>query len=507
MSRITSQGYREYTQLNSRPPAHTVVTTIHSLPAELLHIIFCIIHQDVLHRNLIPPDSVDAPGHPCILETNWCRQEDLAAASLFPFALASVCRQWRNVASCAPIFWTRVVVFVDSNPTDRADVRAYLEWSDSLPIEVLVLKRDGHSGHDPHERRRVAAVMKTILSHLSRIERLYVYVNQSSSLPSIQRYFHGEAPILKCLTLKCNVDDGPSRVYSTRCASESRVAFHCPLLTGIKLDGQNFRTICLKDPTWFSRLPVLRFLDVSHLRPSGTPEEQLTIETALRVISAIPHLRNLSLTDVNFCPGPRHEHDLDDPLIFGELFFLTIDSLNVAALRRLFDLTDVEPGMLRLRRCAIDVIGHIPHSTYLTLEEIDDRQDILDFLDFWDGEVVTFTACPAFNDRLLESLAGPGNSTSSSRLIAPSLRAINIEGCPNFSASALRRMVETRNEIASLPGNIANGLAAINKVSVSGVGPRLSEEDITWMRSNLRTFYWYTHCGDGAIYHAAEKVS
>ncbi|EDR08281.1 uncharacterized protein LACBIDRAFT_327388, partial [Laccaria bicolor S238N-H82] len=61
--------------------------------------------------------------------TEWNDHDDLTSPSVFPYALASVCKQWYDLMLLVPEFWTRLVVFVDSQPTSTTDLRAQLSAS------------------------------------------------------------------------------------------------------------------------------------------------------------------------------------------------------------------------------------------------------------------------------------------------------------------------------------------------------------------------------------------
>jgi hypothetical protein len=71
---------------------------VEHLPVELLAIIFGLVYdQEILE----PSDS---------LCPEWQDAADIVSPSLFPYAIASVCSFWRDVASLVPNFWTRVVI-------------------------------------------------------------------------------------------------------------------------------------------------------------------------------------------------------------------------------------------------------------------------------------------------------------------------------------------------------------------------------------------------------------
>jgi len=65
--------------------------------------------------------------------TEWNDHDDLTSPSVFPYALASVCKQWCDLMLLVPEFWTRLVIFVDSQLTPIADLCAQLSASRVIP--------------------------------------------------------------------------------------------------------------------------------------------------------------------------------------------------------------------------------------------------------------------------------------------------------------------------------------------------------------------------------------
>ncbi|KAH7914480.1 hypothetical protein BJ138DRAFT_1000046, partial [Hygrophoropsis aurantiaca] len=121
-------------------------------------------------------ESCDAPSG------RWIPADPLSP-SYFPLALAQVCKTWRDVMASVPEFWTRLVIFVDDEPTPLDVVESWLEWSGDLPLEILVTRRlDRFKGDDPEEGERVEGVLDLLYDHIERCKRLCFDVLLSSSL-------------------------------------------------------------------------------------------------------------------------------------------------------------------------------------------------------------------------------------------------------------------------------------------------------------------------------------
>ena len=58
-----------------------------------------------------------------------------------PYAIASVCSFWRDVASLIPNFWTRMVIFLDLTRYQSAAIKSQLSWSRDLPLDITMSRR------------------------------------------------------------------------------------------------------------------------------------------------------------------------------------------------------------------------------------------------------------------------------------------------------------------------------------------------------------------------------
>jgi hypothetical protein len=77
--------------------------------------------QSALHLCLSRSDDhldphCDCDNYP--YETTWDVKEtqDGFDTRIFPYNISLACHQWQEIAQLVPIFWTRLVVPIDSNP-------------------------------------------------------------------------------------------------------------------------------------------------------------------------------------------------------------------------------------------------------------------------------------------------------------------------------------------------------------------------------------------------------
>ncbi|KIJ62701.1 hypothetical protein HYDPIDRAFT_93807, partial [Hydnomerulius pinastri MD-312] len=70
-------------------------------------------------------------------DTKWNDDEDRLSPSLFPFSQAAVCSRWRDVLAGCSVFWTRVVIVVGENDTQKT-VADYFQWSQGNLLEIYV---------------------------------------------------------------------------------------------------------------------------------------------------------------------------------------------------------------------------------------------------------------------------------------------------------------------------------------------------------------------------------
>jgi hypothetical protein len=165
--------------------------------------------------------------------------------------------------------------------------------------------------------------------------------------------------------------------------------------------------------------------------------------------------------------------DLHDFQVTEELFTV-MDSLSNLSLLRC-TLGDATEGFG----------GNFGDLSVLRLQDI--NQDLVPLLCFWNGHNLQVSNCPRFDDSVLDMMSSVENRDP---ICAPFAHTLYIRDCPNFSFSALRRLVEYR---LHLPPDFGDPFDPIptrfRHLYVSGSVPSLSAQDRAWFASNVSTFF------------------
>ncbi|KAF8060660.1 hypothetical protein FPV67DRAFT_301938 [Lyophyllum atratum] len=434
--------------------------TISSMPAELLLAVFEYIHQART-------------------------AESSTSASLFPYSLASVCTSWRDIITSVPSYWTRVVIFIDKQPTGIYNARSLFRWSANLPVDVDIIRRTYIEQNDPSEGSRVSDILDVLRPHIYRCRSVRLDVLYSSTLPPIS-YFSCDAPLLTSLNMDCRIYDG-----STRVGEEVPEKFKWPLLRQVSMDGQNFYELCRTGETHcLSRIfPNDGFgLSVSHFMPSKRRGPQLSLIDAMGALSAIRDLRYLRFRGIEL-HDDRSLYSFIPP-DFVDLTELILEDLDAVTLDPILTLIPM-PQTIFITRCSFFVTTDPPDCDFLTLVDIGVDQPIAQVLSTWNGHTVTFEDCPAFDDVFLGMMGGE-ERPDDEEFGCPNVQDLTISNCPNFSPSLLRKMMEARmvpDDYCAHPMILA--------LKVQGLKPPLSSEDEEWFKSNIDDFVWDRDDEDG----------
>ena len=272
--------------------------------------------------------------------------------------------------STVAVFWTRIVILVDTNPTPLRAIESYFRWTRDLPLDVAVMRKPGtFEEDDPGEKARVAAVMGLLAPHVRRCHNLHFDIIYSSSLPSLRRDFHGVASELESLRLECQVDDGrndPSDVVE-------HGTFACPVLRWLVIDGRNFMDSCMIDARPFTNASAIKIL---HFSPSESDDESLSLYQVLESLLKFDKLLWLAMSDIEFDFASGSYQAYSFPLSSS---FVTFEDLSDEVLTEYFDVTSAHPEAASFTRCSIDTFDNVSGDC-LILEEIAVDQDLTSFL-------------------------------------------------------------------------------------------------------------------------------
>ena len=456
-------------------------SSIQSLPAELLLIIFKFVHDAVL---LSENDG--------IWGEHWCIRDPLSPF-LFPYSIAAVCPLWRAVASMVPEFWTRVVVLVDKPPTPLSDIHYQLSWSRELPLDVTVTRRGPrHTIDEPHEKIWAYAAMSMIRPHLRRCTSVRFNVKLSSSLPSFPNDFPAPVPNLRRLELQCSEDDSGGTARLTSITSAEQAEYKFPALARLIIDGRNYYDACRKASPieWAHMFPNLLGLAVSRFK-SG-PRDSFTARDLMSPLVELP-LESLRITDLDLAPLPSRS----DPIaVLDHLSFLALEDLPI--IERMNDILDFLSTVdeITMTRC---VTSHLPTlSTYdaeLRLDDIGIHHDLAPVLLRWQGRELDVNNCSGFNNAVL-ALMSARNAETGRFIYARYVRRLRITDCPCFTVAALKHLVDVRRKPpAQNPANIPL-TTHFRELSVTGDVPRLSSEDRHWFHDLVPDFRYHSNNDD-----------
>ncbi|TFK28334.1 hypothetical protein FA15DRAFT_701220 [Coprinopsis marcescibilis] len=470
-------------------------TTVHDLPVELLEIIFKIAHNDWLMFTLHPeaysaqPTSLRARSWKGLMRI-FCQ---------FPYTPSAVCRHWRGIILDSPAFWTRPAVFVDGKDplASLSNLRAYIQRSRDLPLILAVVRKTYNVPYDTQEALNVSLFMDVIECHLKRFHDIYFHLSQSSSLPLISRFRYQPRTQanLQRLALHCDADDGPNN--DTAIPRFLPSTHWPPSLTAMKIDGRNFMTMCQDQYSWAIVLSRLKSLSIERLQHTDDTQGQLSLVETLEFLGKLPELEVLTIRDVEFCTTLRLPPGT--PPVTIDVADLILEDLNHASTKALFDLANLNPTYVMLRNIPIDALPYVPQPMFLELADIAIDQDIEDLLCFWDGEVLAIRNCDGFNDGVLSLFAD--DEPLLPRFSCPSLRELHLQDCENFTGVGLRRMAETRMDLATRRVDEGFSVTDVADIFVSGGGPVLVPEDASWLRTNMKSFVWSTGQPSGGSCH------
>jgi hypothetical protein len=464
--------------------------SVASLPAELLLLILKNVYVQT-RQGLITIRTHDwCTGPLCKRNepylTKWNDTNDLKSPSVFPYALSSVCKAWFDVMLLVPEFWTRLVIFVDNQPTAIAELRSQLSASRDLPFRAHIFNRQDAICQDTAERARVKAVVNELSPHLHRCERLTFDVMNNSSLPSIRHTFSGSFPLLTELSMRCRIHDEPEELDSQ--GEEGRDPFLFPNLTSISLTGSAF-VDANKNPDRMGR--NVRLLSLSHLSSFENPN--LTLTGLVHILNKFDEISSLELKHVDLPYNPNEEVPRGSQLRvhFCRILLEGFKRATFGAFSKLVGGADYDSQTIR----ACEIAGDINDTEYLTFEDIHSTEDLLSVIPTLSNHFLTFSSCSGLNDACLELLSKPDPRTGLRN--AQTLTRLNISGCPRISVGALKELVESRKVVATARRYMTTAhydgfdeMTHIRSLGVYDCGLDLSPEDAQWFEENVENFYF-----------------
>lgn len=464
-----------------------LASSIDHLPAELLLAIFRILFSSSysicspLNNNCITCRRINT--HHVL----WGPTESFAYTdpTLFPFAQAAVLPRWRALLATVPEYWTRPIFLLDDPPTPLTDIRDFLSYSNSLPIEVYITRRNFTKDPDPLEAQRVRDAIDALKPHLSRCQFLFIRVSRSSSLPSLRHDFTGDAPYLTQLKLQCDFDDGINPIAHTQPLPPQ--PFRCPALYTLLIDGPNFSQIAINHAKWWgASFNTLKSLIIRNLETDPLPFTSALASLCVRVLS---DLRLLTLSNVSFDTSLDTTTTL--PIYPFALQMLILSQTSFPFLAHFFRYTFLgDLYTIRIESCAFPpdstTLITIPNTFSLTLKNITHPSHFISLLRTWGGRRLYIDTCPGFDNSILEMMSSPlraSTSNDSHALITPTtfacpnLSILHLTNCTNFTPSAITSLIDTRNNPDNLDLGAVVMTGVMELVTITGDTPEISEAE------------------------------
>ncbi|KAG5649669.1 hypothetical protein H0H81_002577 [Sphagnurus paluster] len=451
--------------------AHPRRASASDLPVEILLLIFTQVYlENRTSIQNVDPEFHDGDYDGDEIPVVWT-QVDISERSLFPYALVSVCRLWRNIMQSVPEFWTRIFIFYDTQEFSLASMKSHIEASGALPIEILVTNRGSrfYFGKPTLEQARLRKIIDIVIPHLHRCESLSFQTIYPSSLPSVAADLQVHAPMLQYIFLEAFESSDVALSPSL-----PNVEFQFPALIHLSINGWSFIDLWKNAQTWFEQWvqqkPFQASMRVSDYHLIATDD------TPFDLISAIPLLRKfttLDFHDVHFqCPlRPAIPPQL------VQLQKLTMSNLDRSTTCAFLQAQFESVEYLTIGNCPLTTDDVLPNCLSLTLEDDIPSNVLSAVIARWTGGDLTITECPGLNDDVFSQLGETvfvEQQQVTRAVNAPRMTLLTIFACYGFSIGALKSMVENRI------GTVNTG----NLTRVEGFRvPRMSLEDREWFEA------------------------
>lgn len=520
--------------------------TIEHLPPELLGIIFNYVHDDIqssveeFDASLAPSldDSVagtfDDAGKRATANDQHQELIRLARSSeFFPYNCARVSAKWRSILSSRPSFWTRVVFFIDSQPTSLSNAEERIRWSRNLPIDVIITYRpELRASSNEEQKQRIENLMEVLLPHIGRCRMLHIDAFSSTSLPSFQFQagVYYKAPLLADISLSCELDDhnlSSDFDFTTHDDDENPLSdstleglhFSCRSLKNVSIDGLTFRRACSNNMHWLHSQTHLEQLSIveSKFLPGSDFEDKipnpdahhLSLLRALDVMESVDSkLAYLRLHNFTFfidaCSFfPTYSYSL--PL----LHTLFLDNVSLSSTKELFRLCAFPSlAVLHLsgfKELDVAIFDNLSvHVAALFLSLINTDVDIAKFLGGWYGCGLCLIRCLWRSDILFHELAksceiaeGDPPPEGGKNFLCPNMSVIFLMVCPVFSVDSVKKLVEARNHYVDYEDEqwktktrFGPAIRTLVLKNMIWSARRLHEDDERWFRERLVDFTW-----------------
>lgn len=475
--------------------ADQTTTTIASLPAELLGLVFefC---SEIKHLDKIKHKKAQLNEPPWHFisrglspSQRFGSQVDrfklLKSGVWFPYSHASVCRYWMEVLSSSPRYWRTIIFHLDSESKPPFDAVSVLSWSKDLPVDIVIVKPDASRAFDItdyiSEKRHVQTLVDLLSPHIHRCRSIHIDVHHSSSLPLILRDFTRYPSILESLSLFCDLNhqilEDEELSYPIQPEwSET----HSTRLRSLVLDGENLPdvTLCsgwLRSQLALEQLVLLNYCVIA--------KSHIHLDHILEAIQNLPNLLRLKFDNVFVRLG-------SSAVFTSQIQILHFEHMDALIMDEIFRSCIMnELHTIHITRCFIRAV---PAVSKLVLEDIDPHVSITSILQDWEGSHLWIGRCRGFGDSFLDMLRTTSD-WDDDEFQCPWVETLYLAYLPRFSLKKLKKMIKVRNRFINYDDPNWRTTApfgpAIRELHVVRCDiAELTQEDMEWFRSRVVTF-------------------
>jgi len=369
------------------------------------------------------------------------KKDTYNASSLFPFAVASVCRGWLDVSILRSRYWVNAVIPLNFIilPSVMATYLATFENQTSPDAHVVFCDVAPISART--ENARLDGMMRLLVSHLPNCKSLVLDTHHRSSIVLATRHLDTlTMHSLAKLALISTISDTTQDAHFT--------SFVCPNLAFLFIDAKTFVNFVASEGPKGDAKDFAGELDITTYHPDSSsgpfelkPSELLKAIFELDFVHHFGWLSLVTIEDVTF-DADAVEYNVDDiaELILPDLHDVYLTDIHGPFLRSFFISfqTDFESGQERtvsLTRCSSDGPFEICNTGILELHEIGDGMHVMSAVKHWDGLELRVADSPGFHDAV--------PNTMTSEQLCPILSILDVKNCP-LSVRSLKRFVAAR---------------------------------------------------------------
>ncbi|KJA19602.1 hypothetical protein HYPSUDRAFT_69166 [Hypholoma sublateritium FD-334 SS-4] len=428
--------------------------------------------------------------------------ESMHSPAKFPFNVANTCKLWRDVVLSLPENWVDIRFDLAHDPASLLDAFAA---SRNILFSVLVFTtaNDRTERGQTLEKERTHSIVQHLLPHMKRCTSVVFNLIFASSLPSPVPFLVCNPPELTELTLDYQVYNLPSYYKGTNIHPKPTPSPPTKL-TKMSMNGSAFMDIIHLGNKWLRalktgmeqaknqgmklylrdfQLPIsdddIIFVHFIHLLHFFDPSYELHLEKISMAYH--PHIG----------AGSVAQYDLSETS-WSLLTFKNVSKDFIAEFFQSSAIGMVEE-QIHFISCSIPRISGGISVFNLTLTDVpastpsfsEDDDSLYNLVPSWNGGSLSLISCPTFNDKFVHWLAGEGEDGLCE---ARGIGFLEIQDCQSVSTAAIRRLVAAVNDPVMLKKLRLSHNPGIKHLTVSGQGPLLNEEDLSWFkRYNGRT--------------------